>query len=70
MAGDDRAHVAAGPDIAGRIHAQLQARVVADLAALADNVTAIAAWQRDEGLRASGYLTADQIRELRRQTGT
>ncbi|NGM46161.1 peptidoglycan-binding protein [Rhodobacter sp. SGA-6-6] len=30
---------------------------------------AIAAWQRDEGLRASGYITADQLRELRRQTG-
>lgn len=30
---------------------------------------AIAAWQRDEGLRATGYLSADQIRELRRQTG-
>ncbi len=29
---------------------------------------AIAAWQRDEGLRASGYMTADQLRELRRQT--
>ncbi|MFN3844395.1 MAG: peptidoglycan-binding domain-containing protein [Paracoccaceae bacterium] len=29
---------------------------------------AIAAWQRDEGLRASGYITADQLRELRRQT--
>lgn len=31
---------------------------------------AIAAWQRDEGLRASGYITADQLRELRRQTGS
>ena len=30
---------------------------------------ALAAWQRDEGLRASGYLTADQIRALREQTG-
>lgn len=30
---------------------------------------AIAAWQRDEGLRASGYITADQLRELRRQSG-
>lgn len=30
---------------------------------------AVAAWQRDEGLRASGYITADQVRELRRQTG-
>lgn len=30
---------------------------------------ALAAWQRDEGARASGYLTADQLRELRRQTG-
>ena len=29
---------------------------------------ALAAWQRDEGLRASGYMTADQLRELRRQT--
>jgi peptidoglycan hydrolase-like protein with peptidoglycan-binding domain len=28
---------------------------------------ALAAWQRDEGLRASGYITADQLRELRRQ---
>ena len=36
----------------------------------ANSRRAIAAWQRDEGLRASGYLTADQIRELRRQTGT
>lgn len=35
----------------------------------ANSRRAIAAWQRDEGLRASGYLTADQIRELRRQTG-
>lgn len=30
---------------------------------------ALAAWQRDEGLRASGYLTADQLRLLRRQSG-
>ena len=30
---------------------------------------ALAAWQRDEGLRATGYMTADQLRELRRQTG-
>lgn len=30
---------------------------------------AMAAWQRDEGLRASGYLTADQLRLLRKQTG-
>jgi peptidoglycan hydrolase-like protein with peptidoglycan-binding domain len=30
---------------------------------------ALASWQRDEGLRASGYITADQLRELRRQTG-
>lgn len=30
---------------------------------------ALANWQRNEGLRASGYITADQIRELRRQTG-
>lgn len=30
---------------------------------------AIAAWQRDERLQASGYITADQLRELRRQTG-
>ncbi|MFN3722010.1 MAG: peptidoglycan-binding domain-containing protein [Paracoccaceae bacterium] len=29
---------------------------------------ALGAWQRDEGLRASGYMTADQLRELRRQT--
>lgn len=29
---------------------------------------AISAWQSDEGLRASGYITADQLRELRRQT--
>ena len=31
---------------------------------------ALAAWQRDEGLRASGYLTADQVRQLRRQSGS
>ena len=30
---------------------------------------ALSTWQRDEGLRASGYLTADQVRELRRQAG-
>jgi peptidoglycan hydrolase-like protein with peptidoglycan-binding domain len=30
---------------------------------------ALASWQRDEGLRASGYLTADQLRALRRDTG-
>lgn len=30
---------------------------------------ALALWQRDEGLRASGYLTADQLRLLRRETG-
>lgn len=30
---------------------------------------ALAAWQRDEGLRASGFLTADQFRRLLRQTG-
>ena len=30
---------------------------------------AIAAWQRDERQRASGYITADQLRALRRQTG-
>lgn len=35
----------------------------------ANSRRAIAAWQRDEGLRATGYLSADQIRELRRQTG-
>lgn len=29
---------------------------------------ALAAWQQDEGQRASGYLTADQLRTLRRQT--
>lgn len=29
---------------------------------------ALAAWQRDEGLRASGYLTADQFRQLLGQT--
>ena len=27
---------------------------------------ALATWRRDEGLRASGYITADQLRELRR----
>lgn len=30
---------------------------------------ALAAWQRDQNQRASGYLTADQVRLLRRQTG-
>ena len=30
---------------------------------------ALAAWQRDGGLRASGYLTADQLRALRRDSG-
>lgn len=30
---------------------------------------ALAQWQRDEGVRVSGYLTADQLRLLRRQTG-
>jgi peptidoglycan hydrolase-like protein with peptidoglycan-binding domain len=30
---------------------------------------ALALWQRDEGVRVSGYLTADQLRALRRQTG-
>lgn len=30
---------------------------------------ALASWQRDEGLRATGYLTADQLRSLRRQSG-
>lgn len=30
---------------------------------------ALAAWQRDEGERASGYITADQLRTLRSQTG-
>ena len=30
---------------------------------------ALATWQRDERQRASGYLTADQLRELRSQTG-
>lgn len=31
---------------------------------------ALAAWQQDEGQRASGYITADQLRMLRRQNGT
>lgn len=31
---------------------------------------ALAAWQSDEGERATGYITADQLRELRRQTGS
>lgn len=30
---------------------------------------ALAAWQEDEGLPGTGYMTADQLRELRRQTG-
>ena len=30
---------------------------------------ALATWQADNGLRASGYLTADQLRTLRRQSG-
>lgn len=30
---------------------------------------ALATWQRDEALRVSGYLTADQLRALRSQTG-
>lgn len=30
---------------------------------------ALSSWQKDEGLRPSGYLTADQLRALRRQTG-
>ena len=30
---------------------------------------ALASWQLDAGLRASGYLTADQLRALRRDTG-
>lgn len=30
---------------------------------------ALTAWQRDENLRASGYLTADQVRLLRQQSG-
>lgn len=30
---------------------------------------ALAAWQQDQGQRASGYLTADQLRLLRRQSG-
>ena len=30
---------------------------------------ALAAWQHDQGQRASGYLTADQLRLLRRQSG-
>ncbi|TGD63360.1 peptidoglycan-binding protein [Tabrizicola sp. WMC-M-20] len=35
----------------------------------ANTRSALSAWQRDEGLRATGYMTADQLRELRRQTG-
>jgi len=30
---------------------------------------AIAEWQRDEGQPATGYLTADQVRQIRRDTG-
>lgn len=30
---------------------------------------ALASWQRDTGLRATGYLTGDQLRALRRDTG-
>lgn len=30
---------------------------------------ALASWQRDENLRASGYLSADQVRLLRQQSG-
>lgn len=30
---------------------------------------ALASWQQDEGLRVTGYLTADQVRALRIQTG-
>lgn len=35
----------------------------------ANSRRALAAWQRDESQRASGYLTADQLRLLRRQSG-
>ncbi|MDO9640048.1 MAG: peptidoglycan-binding protein [Pseudotabrizicola sp.] len=35
----------------------------------ANTRNALSAWQRDEGLRATGYITADQLRELRRQSG-
>lgn len=35
----------------------------------ANSRRALAAWQRDENQRASGYLTADQLRLLRRQSG-
>lgn len=31
--------------------------------------TAIARWQGDEGLRVTGYLTADQVRKIRVETG-
>lgn len=31
--------------------------------------TALAGWQADEGEKVTGYITADQLRELRRQTG-
>jgi peptidoglycan hydrolase-like protein with peptidoglycan-binding domain len=30
---------------------------------------ALASWQRDEDVRVSGYLTADQLRALRTMTG-
>ncbi len=35
----------------------------------ANSRRALASWQRDENQRASGYLTADQLRRLRRQSG-
>ncbi len=35
----------------------------------ANSRRALAAWQRDQNQRASGYLTADQLRLLRRQSG-
>ncbi len=31
--------------------------------------TALASWQADEGAAVTGYITADQVRELRRQAG-
>lgn len=34
-----------------------------------DTRRALATWQRDEGQPVTGYITADQLRELRRQTG-